>query len=472
MAVIVDNASVAGGLAVRPASKAARVELFDALGNKVTRPHGDANLATDEGLIIAGINDGNIRHLRTDRLGSIATSTPTVLLTEQFEGGTLPTHRWAATATTFAASQSASLGLTINSTAVVTGSTGYLFRSLRSFPRLQRSPLQFRTRARAVFATNAVIELGFSDVNSVTGVIQNGAYFQYTTGGVLQCNLTFNGVDISSAPITGLSTLNFYLWDIIVDDDSVLFTIQDTSTGLIVAERVLQLPATQPKYWAVTRMFAIFRCYVSPTAAATAPTLTVSQVDVLQLDTATGKTWREQASASGYGGGLSPVTLAQTANWTNSLAPTNAALSNTAAGYTAKDGLFSFAAVAGAATDYALFGFQAPSPYSFVCTGVDIETFNTGANVATTPTLLMWGLAHDLSNVALTTAGARVPVGVQDIPIGAIPGARSNSISKEFSVPLITNPGRFLVVMLRMPISTATASQVIQGMVSLRGYFD
>jgi hypothetical protein len=78
---------------------------------------------------------------------------------------------------------------------------------------------------------------------------------------------------------------------------------------------------------------------------------------------------------------------------------------------------------------YALFGFQAPSPYAFVLDGIDIETWNTGA-------------------------AAR---------------AKGERISQSFDTPLVTNPGRFLTVILRMPVGTATAGEVFQGMVNLRG---
>ena len=71
------------------------------------------------------------------------------------------------------------------------------------------------------------------------------------------------------------------------------------------------------------------------------------------------KPWKEQMAESGYGAPYLPVTQVQAAQWANSAAPASAALSNTAAGYATLGGLFQFAAVAGAATDYALFGFQA-----------------------------------------------------------------------------------------------------------------
>lgn len=472
MAIIVDGGGTSGGLAVRAASKAARIELFDAQGNKLSRSNGETSLATDEGLLVAGVNDGAVRHLRTDRIGSVGLASYTVLLMESFEGTTVPGSRWATASTGFIAAQTNALGIQINSTGVLTASNGYMLKSLRSFSRMQAAPLRFKSRSRFVPAANSVLELGFGDASAFNTINTNGAYWQITSGGVLQPVLTYNGVDITGASVTGLNYSNYYIWDIIVVDDSVLYTVQDSATGGVVAERTIRLPATQAKLWGATRLNVLARVYTTGTAAPTAPSMFVSMVDCTLQDVATAKSWKEQAVSSGYGAGLNPITFAQTANWANSIAPASVTLSNTVASYTLKDGLFQFAAVAGAATDYALFGFQVPAPYSFVCTGVNIDTWNTGAAVATTPTLMLWGLAYDLSAVSLVNAGARTPLGVQSLPIGAVPGEAAFSINTEFATPLITNPGRFMVMILRMPVATATAAQIIQGMVNLRGYFD
>jgi hypothetical protein len=471
MAVIVDNGSVSGGLAVNAASNAARVELFDNQGNKLTRRDGAVSTATDEALPVAGTNEGNVRLLRVDRLGNLSNSSPTSLLAEPFEGTTLAASRWSALATTMAGTQTAAAGHLLNSGAITTINTGYAIRSLRTFANRQRSPLHLRARARVVHFANSQVEIGFGDLTTATGAHTNGAYWQYTTGGVVQPVLMYNTQEVVGSPVTGLSSANYYTWDIVIANDAILYTIQDTSTGTTVAERSIQLPITQPKQFAATRLFAFARVFNSASAPATASQVIVSSFDVLQLEAQAAKPWKEQIAESGYGAGLLPTTFAVPNNFTNNTAPTSATLSNTVAGYTALGGYFQFAAVAGTATDYALFGFTVPSPYSFICTGIDIETWNLGAAVATTPTLLAWGLAYDLSAVSLVTAGARTIVGSQDFPIGAVVGARANSISKSFDVPLVTNPGRFLDVILRMPVATATASQIIQGHVSLRGYF-
>ena len=41
-----------------------------------------------------------------------------------------------------------------------------------------------------------------------------------------------------------------------------------------------------------------------------------------------------------------------------------------------------------------------------------------------------------------------------------------------FEVPLRTDPGRLMHVIVRVPVGTATASQVISGSVTIRGYFE
>jgi hypothetical protein len=474
MSVKIINGAGAGELGVETTSKAARNILYNAAGQPITRKHNQArDEANDEAFIMGGYNDGNYRHLRTDRTGGQAVALNTSLLTESFEGTVFPAARWAAIAITMTATQTAAAGLLLNSGTITTINTGYLIKSLRPFVKMQRAPLHFKARARIAHVANSVAELGFGDATGANTANANGAYWQYTSGGAVQPVLTYNGVDITGAAVTGLNASNFYTWDVIIDDDEAVFMVQDTSTGLILAERSIKMPATQARLFAVTRLSAIARLYNTASAPASAPQMVVSTVDVVMLDVMANKPWKEQMAESGYGAPYQPVTQVQAAQWVNSAFPASATLSNTAAGYTTLGGLFQFAAVAGAATDYVLFGFQVPSPYAFVLDWIDIETWNTGAAAATTPTLLVWGLGLDQSAVSLATGGiARVGLGAQSFPIGAAIGAKAERISQSFDTPLITNPGRFLTIILRMPVGTATASEVFQGMVNLRGRFE
>ncbi len=206
MAYIQDGASVAGNLAIETASKAARNILYNAAGAPVTRKHNSArDEANDEAFIIGGYNDGNYRHIRTDRTGGQAVALNTMLLTESFENASLPASRWSAINTTMAASISPAAGILFNSTSITTVSTGYLLKSLRSFLKQQRAPLHFKARARLAHVVNSVMEIGFGDAATFNGANTNGAYWQVTSGGALQPVLTYNGVDITGAAVTGLS---------------------------------------------------------------------------------------------------------------------------------------------------------------------------------------------------------------------------------------------------------------------------
>ena len=45
-------------------------------------------------------------------------------------------------------------------------------------------------------------------------------------------------------------------------------------------------------------------------------------------------------------------------------------------------------------------------------------------------------------------------------------------LSKSFQTPIHVPSNRFLNVILRMPVGTATASQIVAGMINFEGYFD
>jgi hypothetical protein len=402
----------------------------------------------------------------------MAVATNSLLFTEQFEGATLNANRWSTTATTMTVSQTTLVGLTFNAANIVTTTTGIMAKSLRTFMRPFRSITHIKFRARLEHYVGSTMEIGIGDATTNNGAHSNGYYLQVTNSGTVQLVWTFNGNEVTSAPITGLSGNIYYTFDIIIDDDQASLYVQDTSTGIIIAERNIFLSVTSPKQFTSSRLFAFARQFHTG-APATAPHIFLSLFDIVLIDNMQNKDWGTTSSSIGQSSAFNPATGAALQNWTNSAAPASASLSNTIAGYTTLGGFFQFAAVAGAATDYALFGFTVPSPYSFHCTGIDIDTWNTGAAVATTPTLLVWGIGINQSAVSLATSGiGKLTLGGQSFPIGAAVGSIANRISSQFKEPKITDAGRFMTIILRMPVGTATAAQIIQGLVTIHGYFE
>lgn len=473
----IQSGATADLLTVDPSSKAGRVSLYDTAGNHVVRADADPAATNIRFLPVGGVNDDQYRVSRVDRFGGTALASNSLLFSEPFEGTQVgTTNRIAIATTTFTQAQTNAGGLVFNNANVTTAASAALVTTNRNFPRFQRGPLHFRSRARIAHVTNAVAELGFGRPASQTVSPTTGAYWQVTAGGAVQGVLSFNSTDITTSPVTmpvGWQS-NFYVWDVILDDDEARFIIQDTATGLTVAETAIKVPVTQTRKFDASRVGLFARLHF-PTAPATAANLILANFGVTMLDAVTNKPWPHTLAHMGNGFEIVQTTQAQSANYANSAAPASAALSNTAAGYTTLGGQFQFAAVAGAETDYALFGFTVPAPHSLVVTGIDISTFNMGAAVATTPTLLQWFASPDQAAISLATAtNRRVTLGAQSLAIATpVGGAANQDVIRDFSnSPLVTNPGRIMVVGLKMPVGTATASQIIRGTVAVKGYFE
>jgi hypothetical protein len=182
------------------------------------------------------------------------------------------------------------------------------------------------------------------------------------------------------------------------------------------------------------------------------------------------------------------ATAAYTANFVNNTAPVAATFSNAVAGYATLGGQFSFAAIAGAETDLILFAYLNPAGTSsipgktLVINGVKIDTIVTVAAIATTATVHQWSIGVGGTAIALTTADSatagtraarRLGLGIQSMPIGTAAGNVSTpNIDAKFASPLMVEPGTYCHIILKSPIATATATQVIRGLVSINGYWE
>jgi hypothetical protein len=457
------------------ANGSAFATLRDNAGNPVAPANGLALPAAQGVLLIGGVNDDNARGVRVDRSGALASALHSVLLQEPFEGATIHPHRWVAASTTFVPAQTV-LGWAANPTNVVTANAVTVLTSRAQFPKLQRVPLQYKARVRTNRVANVQQEFGFGAPVG-TAIPANGAFFR-VAGDVLTAVVTFNGVEIAavtmSAALSGLlpawDTL-FITYDIVVDDDEAKFYVQNSATGQVILETRVQLPATQNRLWAVSHLQCFARCFNGAVAPATPGVLIVSDMIVTQLDAHAGFTAAELAALNELGGDKNPLTGVQLAINANSAEPGNSALSNTTAASTALGGKFQFGAPAGAATDYQLFHFQVPAPYEYVLQGIDIDVWNVGAAVATTPHLLTWTVGVNGTAVGAITSHIRTMVGAQNLPVATPIGGQATPISKRFPTPLVCKPGLFLAIILRIPVGTATASQIIAGHVTPVGYF-
>jgi hypothetical protein len=458
---------------VDPVSKAGRSTLYAPDGSVAIYSEGDQPDKA-AGSVAMGLNDEMTLPFRVDRLGGLAAARYVSLFHEPFEGAVVNPMRWNVVATTMAAAQTTIAGLVINSGNITTINTGYMISSARRFMKSQRAPLQKKFRARFNHVNNMVQELGYGNAATFNGAHTAGAYWQRTASGVMQPVVTFNGVDMAGADVASqVLTSNYYTFDVFMDDDEAVFTVQNTGTGKILVRQAIRLPVAAQRLLSDTQLSVFARQYNTGVAPVSAGNLIVTDIHGLVLDQDQNKPWPHILATLDRHTIQNPFTGVQLANWANSGAVTSATLANTTAGYATLGGLFQFAAVVGAATDYALFAYQVPAPSNLVITGVDIETWNTGAAVAGTPSLLTWGLGVGSTAVSLATANiARLGIGAQSLPIGAVPGYKAERVNKQLTSPLSVPAGRYLHTILRMPVGTATPSQVIAGMVNFEGYFE
>jgi hypothetical protein len=460
--------------------KALLVTMKDSSGNTLSHKQREAIASTQEALIMAGKNDGIAVMQRVDRKGNTLMGNYIPELLENFEGATVNVQKWTPTSTTFVPAQTTLGGYIVNNTGLTTASAVSNLTSQRLFYKLPRVPLQMKQRVRANIFTNSFADWGFGVPSGTTLIVPNGVAVRVVNG-LWSVVITYNSVEIASENIVGvdgstqLSTANsnaeFYVVDLILDDDNVVVTVQNTLSGVMVGQASLEVPLSAAKMFGATALPVYNRLANSGTPS-TAPNLTISELQVISMDWRLTPDMSQIAGSLGLSAGRNPFTGAALENHTNSTAPTSATLSNTAAGYSTLGGRFQFAAVAGAGTDFALFAIAVPAGSRFLCEGIHIETYNTGAAVATTASVLEWAMGFNSSAVSLATANIiRRQVGVQSFAVGAGIGAVANPIDVQFTTPEVVESGRFLHVILNLPIGTATASQVIRGVVTVRGRF-
>ena len=356
-------------------------------------------------------------------------------------------------------------------------------QTYKTFPLHPAGSLEvlFRLRLAINPIANNVCEFGLGFA-ATTATPTDGVYFKLNTSGALVGVMNINGTETTTAPLPAPVANEVYFYRIVIDQDRIEFYIDGVLHGVILSPSTaaaISLSRWQP---------LLMRCY-NASATGSAQRMEVADVSVIARDLQLNRLWATAMAGIECGSYNNPrgAAAGQSGNYANSAAPASATLSNTAAGYTTLGGQFQFAAVAGAETDYGLFAFQVPAAAAaggnrnLVIRGVRIEAFNMGAASATTPTLLQWALGVGSTGVSLATAdsltaGTRAPrriaLGVQSIPIGTAIGGNVAPIDVNLDAPLYVAAGTFLHVILRMPVGTATAAQIIRGTVLINGYYE
>lgn len=443
---------------------------IDALGQaKVNTPTDPENAG------FVRISDAAGTGIQTTENGALSVSEDCPILWEQVDGSALNTNVWLTSVSGMTVAQANGF-ITLNSGSATTANAYAILKSVKNIPMYAQLPIRasFNLRVPVLPQSNLTMEFGIGSV-ATNAAPTDGAFFRWNASTQFLAVINNNGTETTSAPITAPAINIVEIFEIVLVEDLVQFFVGDTLLATIQVPAGIAYPTNSGRL----PLFA--RVYNGASTPGAAPQISIGQVFAAQQAMRQNKTWPETLAVLGRGAYQSPVTaFTQTAQHTNSTSPTSATLSNTTPSYTTLGGRWQFAALAGAATDYALFAYQVPAGYQLFIDSVSISSVVTGAVIAVTGTILDWSVGLNASAVSLATAESPpttyaprlIPLGVQGFALLAAQGSMVSAVTQRFNAPLVVDSGRFLHIVLQVPIGTATASQFFRGDVMISGYFE
>jgi hypothetical protein len=489
---ILQSGATADLLTIDPISKAARQILFDSAANplhKADKAPSGITPGTTAGLPLVGANRITPRLVRSMSDGALADGRPMICFSDAIEGAAVNTNLWVQTLTTMTITQGTGTIL-FNAGASFATTVGALQTAQHQVPLPGRARIIFRTRQRHTqHYNNNLIELGFANATSATTTLQvqgaTGAVWQKDGSGQYIPSLFVAGTLIAGTPISNAAFVSqvpatdYAVFEIEVDEYGAWFRIL-TSAGVLVtgSEQRIDFGVTIGD-WSVTHFTPMVRTYNSA-ATGTAVQVYVGQTDVYLLDIQHNKPWNHQLAGMGYSWVQNPVTtFAQLANYVNITAPTTRTPTNTTALEPTLGGHVSWnnagTSFAGDDTkDWILFGWQNPTPYAFYLTGSRISTVNLGAANGATAYTIEYAL--QANGVAVTLVGATnrfIPLGFQTLAAaGAIGAVFDRDTVWNPGTPVAIQPGRYIHLVGRVIVGTATSAQVIRTLWTPDGYFE
>ena len=445
---------------------------------------------SDPGTIVVG-NNRLLINPETDDDYRLRASVDSLLFFEPWAQATINSGTWTLTTVSGMTSVVGGGYNRLNASATLTASASCIISSLRTLPLYPSYPLritfQLLIQAATLSVANTVWEAGLFFASGTTAPT-DGIFVRMSAAGVLSIVASFAGAEISAtAPTTNLRPYIAYKFEITVLPSRTELWIDD------ILYAALPRPTAQPFLSESFSLPFSARVYNTATPPASFTTIQLGPVEVSAGAMRNAPRFNERITMSEQGGYQTQsgnAAPAQTALWANNTVPGTAALSNTAASYTTFGGEFLFTAVAGAETDYCLFGFQVPLETvggmnrDLLIRGVRIQTTALGAAVGATGCVLQWGIAVGSAAVTLaqaevtTTASAvkgprRKALGMQAFVAAAPIGTSAMDIKARFKdAPLFAESGSFVQIILRIPVGTAAGGSTFRGTVDIDAQYE
>lgn len=423
----------------------------------------------------------------------------TVLFSYTFNATTQNTGLWKHAFTTMTMTQSAGF-LNINAAGTSTVSGNYAFlQTWRYFPLIGTAPICVElTGAFTMLPQVNEVFLAGLGVAVAAAEPVDGIWFELTSDGLKGCVRYNSGVTAKTTLITGANLATELIlnanakYAIVIGEREIEYWIDDVLYG----EQLI--PTGQGQAFLSTSL-PLFITKYNNALVGSSPNMIikVGDVTVTLMDIATNKTWAGQMAGTGLGlqtlDGGTFTNGAQQIQWANTTLPTAAAGTNTTAALGAfLGGIFQLNAAATSTTDIVISSYQNPlgnvnqTARTMYLRGIQVDLVNAGAaNSATVPTTyavaVAWGstaaslaTTETASFATATTKIRRVqPIGVLTIPINAVVGqAAPTTCQLDFEAPIVVNPGEFVGVIVKILSGAATASQVLQFVVSPNLYHE
>lgn len=465
MSVLQGTAQV-GGQNVNPAA----VCLVDVNGNPITSTDLAPN-AIYGGLMVAGNVSGITRNIRADMMGGQASASHAPVLVDQFEGTTVNPNRWGITTTTMTVAQSNVLGMVLNGGGITTVNTGALAVSHRKISIMGRHPVSLRFRSKVNVPINSSAHIGLGDGTTVTALPTNGAVWSITAGNLTIPQLIVAGAVVWSGSNTTLylDSSKPYLFEIVKDDNALIFLIIDQQTNLIVDKQICQIPPAAGDYWQRSAMPVMFRLSNGATAPASAPAINIYDLVVTQADISSLFNAADAMGMSQRSSKLDPFTGARTSN----IPVAGAEIATTLAGGTPAhngllDGRFSFAIPTASNQDQLLFAYQVPANATLVIKAITVDViFQAGSGSQAS---LSWNSWFNCDTAGgISTAKAVANIGNMGFGTASAIGDQRR-ITKTFNATEVVHGGKFIITAVKSVVS-ASGGPTIAGNVDVDGYF-
>ncbi len=422
----------------------------------------------------------------------------TVLFSYTFNATTQNTGLWKHAFTTMTMAQSAGfLNVNAAGTSTVASNFAYL-QTWRYFPLIGTAPVCVELTG-AFTILPQVNEVFLMGLGVATGAAEpvDGIWIELTSDGLKGCIRYNSGVTAKTTLITGANLATFPLnsnskYSIVIGEREIEYWIDDIFYGKQL------IPIGQGQAFLSTSLPLFIQKYNNGTVGSS-PTsiLKIGDVTVTLMDIASNKTWASQMASTGLGlqtlDGGTFTNGAQQIQWANTTLPAAAAATNTTAALGAfLGGIFQMNAAATSATDVIISSYQNPlggvnqTGRTMYLRGIQVDLVNAGAaNSATVPSTFAVAVAWGSTSVSLATteSGSFVtgttkirriqPIGTLSMPINAVVGQQAPySCQFDFEAPVIINPGEFVGIIVKILSGAATASQVLQFVVSPNLYHE